>query len=630
MEIKLFNSNKKINIKESNLILVNKGQNLVDFYEYNDYFLKVINDVLNVNKFYKDLIKRIEFIYDLLNNKTEDNFIKISLENSLPIGYFLDDGKIFNKGTKNMLLLFKKQNYISLDNFLNNQEIFSYKRIEIYNKLIDLLIFFHENSVLLCDFKLDNFLVIENEQGFFITIRNIEKINVNDLKDVGFISSDFILPPEAFFKNEYNIYSELWLATNFIFYILTGLNVFDFIKAANINHNMLQNFLYHVDYKVKTWPPDIKQNINISSQLPYLDQIKYNNLKEVCKNYFRYSNFKEILFKNFILGYLLFNQRKNLSAIKNELKKDLVKYHLDKQKEHKNLESENKQFIDQDKIQDKIIDNISFYVSKNEVTQEKIDNKSKQESKFYKDLTDFNLFKRIEIESNIIYYQNVSGIQDYVAFKLKQNNILNSTFVDFMNSIFVFIPLNLDLFTYYKVSILFSLFSFIDKNQSDIQKKYNLDEKSFYYFKVIIVNFVQFLDEENLKKIVNIFISLYKDKSYGILIYFIYENLKQELLNIKLEELNKSEILKEVNMKLNSFISIKISSPLNEFLENYLKKIKIFVIIFVFILSVISSLIFFKDLKLFSFILIINIIFLGLSVYFILNYIFKIVLQKLK
>ncbi len=268
MEIKLFNSNKKINIKESNLILVNKGQNLVDFYEYNDYFLKVINDVLNVNKFYKDLIKRIEFIYDLLNNKTEDNFIKISLENSLPIGYFLDDGKIFNKGTKNMLLLFKKQNYISLDNFLNNQEIFSYKRIEIYNKLIDLLIFFHENSVLLCDFKLDNFLVIENEQGFFITIRNIEKINVNDLKDVGFISSDFILPPEAFFKNEYNIYSELWLATNFIFYILTGLNVFDFIKAANINHNMLQNFLYHVDYKVKTWPPDIKQNINISSQLP--------------------------------------------------------------------------------------------------------------------------------------------------------------------------------------------------------------------------------------------------------------------------------------------------------------------------------------------------------------------------
>lgn len=624
MEIKLFNSNKKINIKESNLILVNKGQNLVDFYEYNDYFLKVINDVLNVNKFYKDLIKRIEFIYDLLNNKAEDNFIKISLENSLPIGYFLDDGKIFNKGTKNMLLLFKKQNYISLDNFLNNQEIFSYKRIEIYNKLIDLLIFFHENSVLLCDFKLDNFLVIENEQGFFITIRNIEKINVNDLKDVGFISSDFILPPEAFFKNEYNIYSELWLATNFIFYILTGLNVFDFIKAANINHNMLQNFLYHVDYKVKTWPPDIKQNINISSQLPYLDQIKYNNLKEVCKNYFRYSNFKEILFKNFILGYLLFNQRKNLSAIKNELKKDLVKYSVNQQKEHKEVEFESKQFIEQH------IDGISLPVAKNEITPEKIDNESNQESKFYKDLIDFNLVKRIEIESNIIYYQNISNVQEYVAFKLKQKNIEDSSLIEFMNSLFVFIPLNLDLFTYYKVSILFSLFSFIDKNQSDIQKKYNLDEKSFYYFKVIIVNFVQFLDEENLKKIVNIFISLYKDKSYGMLVYFIYENLKQELLNIKLEELNKSEILKEFNMKLNSFISIKISSTLNEFLENYLKKIKIFVIIFVFILSVISSLIFFKDLKLFSFILIINIIFLGLSVYFILNYIFKIVLQKLK
>ncbi len=129
MEIRFFNSDKKINIKESNLVLINKGKNLVDFYEYNDYFLKVINDVGNINKFYKNLIKKIEFLYDLLKNNIEDDFTKISLENSLPIGYFFDDGKIFNKSTKNIVLLFRKQNYSSLENFLADQEIFSYKRI---------------------------------------------------------------------------------------------------------------------------------------------------------------------------------------------------------------------------------------------------------------------------------------------------------------------------------------------------------------------------------------------------------------------------------------------------------------------------------------------------------------------
>ncbi len=119
MEIKFFNSDKKINIKESNLVLINKGKNLVDFYEYNDYFLKVINDVGNINKFYKNLIKKIEFLYDLLKNNIEDDFIKISLENSLPIGYFFDDGKIFNKGTKNIILIFKKLNYSNLRRFFS-------------------------------------------------------------------------------------------------------------------------------------------------------------------------------------------------------------------------------------------------------------------------------------------------------------------------------------------------------------------------------------------------------------------------------------------------------------------------------------------------------------------------------
>ncbi len=473
---------------------------------------------------------------------------------------------------------------------------------------------------------------MRSNQNFFIIIKNIEKICINNQVDIKFIDSDFILSPETFFKNEYNVYSEIWLATNLIFYILTNLNVFDFVKATNINHNILQNFLYHVDYGVKTWPPVIKQNINISSQLSYLDQIKYNNLKEVCTNYFKYSNFKEILFKNFILGYLLFNQRKNLATIKDELKKDLVKYSFDQKRDIKDRDFKNLKFVEQNGFIDS--PNLPVFNSEivfnNEIDKNKVNQAElNKESEFYKGFINSNLVKRIEIESTPIYYQNISNVQEYVTLKLKEKNILNSSLIEFINSIFVFIPLNLDLLTYYKANILFNLFLFINKNQDNIEKKYNLDEKSFYHFKVVIVNFVQILDEENLKKIINIFLSLYKDKSYEMLIYFVYDNLKKELLNIKAEELIKIDILNEFNMKLNTFFSIKISEIIKQFFEGYLKKIKIFVIILVFILSFVSSFIFLKNLKLFLIVFIIIVVFLILGIYFVLRYVFKLVLDKL-
>ncbi|MGC8815004.1 MAG: hypothetical protein ACP5O4_02225, partial [bacterium] len=320
MEIKIFNSEKKINIKSNKLVLINELDNLINLYEYEDYYLKVIQDILNINKIYKDLVDKIVFIYKFLD-KNDD--LRKSVEFSLPIGYFLDDGKIFKKEAKNLVLLYKKLNLINLNKFLENEEIFSDKRIKIYQNLIDLLIFFHKNNILICDFKLDNFGILEDNNNLLIIIKNTHKININELKDLKILQTDFILPPETFFKNEYNIYSEIWLSTNLIFYVLTNLNVFDFIKLGNINHNILQKFLYYVDYRIRTWPPVIKKDINIFTQFPYFDQNKYNNLLEICKNYFKYSAFKEILFKNFILGYLLFSQRKNLDFIKNELKKDI-------------------------------------------------------------------------------------------------------------------------------------------------------------------------------------------------------------------------------------------------------------------------------------------------------------------
>jgi len=328
MEIKFFNLDKKIIIKPNNLVLVNKINDLIELYEYENYYLKVIQDILNTNKFYKDLVNKIKFIYKFLSDIEEES-IRRSLELSLACGYFLDDGKFFKKETKNIVLLYKKQNFVNLREFLENEEIFSYKRISIYQKIIDLLIFLHQKDILICDFNLDNFKVLQdlNNSNDLIVI-NLEKISIKELKDVKFLESSFILPPETLFKSEYNIYSEIWLSTNLIFYILTGLDAFDFIKLNIINHNILQKFLYYIDYRIKTWPPVIKQNINISSQFPYFDQSKYDNLAKICKNYFKYSNFKEILFKNFILGYLLFNQRKDLNFIKNELKKDSDNYNL--------------------------------------------------------------------------------------------------------------------------------------------------------------------------------------------------------------------------------------------------------------------------------------------------------------
>jgi hypothetical protein len=584
MEIKFFNLDKKIIIKPNNLVLVNKINDLIELYEYENYYLKVIQDILNTNKFYKDLVNKIKFIYKFLSDIEEES-IRRSLELSLACGYFLDDGKFFKKETKNIVLLYKKQNFVSLREFLENEEIFSYKRISIYQKIIDLLIFLHQKDILICDFNLDNFKVLQdlNNSNDLIVI-NLEKISIKELKDVKFLESSFILPPETLFKSEYNIYSEIWLSTNLIFYILTGLDAFDFIKLNIINHNILQKFLYYIDYRIKTWPPVIKQNINISSQFPYFDQSKYDNLAKICKNYFKYSNFKEILFKNFILGYLLFNQRKDLNFIKNELKKDSDNYNLNgirnlgifekeiKQKEVFRKDIQQEEIIHKETPQEEIyqydlnlnLPNQVFLQKqdskvehKDNIKEDVIDSEDITESS--KDLLKLNLVSRFQVESNVFYNQEIEDIYEYIATKLKEKNIIDTKLVEFIKDIFIFIPLDLDLLSSFKVNLLFSLFNLIDNKEDEIKKRINLDDKEFYNLKVIVVNFVQFSSEENLKKVVNIFLRLYKSNPYEKLIYFIYQDFKKDLLNIKLNKSDRTEFLKNISLKINNFLSVKIS-----------------------------------------------------------------------
>jgi hypothetical protein len=694
MEIKFFSSDKKINIKPNKLVLVDKINDLIELYEYENYYLKVIQDILNTNKFYRDLVNKIEFIYKLLSDIEERN-IRRSLELSLACGYFLDDGKFFKKETKNIVLLYKKQNFVSLREFLENEEIFSYKRISIYQKIIDLLIFLHQKDILICDFKLDNFKILQdlNNPNDLIVI-NLEKISIKELKDVKFLESSFILPPETLFKSEYNIYSEIWLATNLVFYILTGLDAFGFIKLNIMNHNIFQNFLYYVDSKIKAWPPVIKQNINISSQFSYFDQSKYDNLTKICKNYFKYSNFKEILFKNFILGYLLFNQRKDLNFIKNELKKDLANYNLNenrnlgifekeiKQKEVFKKEIEQEEIlhkenpykeISQEGIHQKLVfqeikneenKEIAYEIKSNKEIKEEIYNVNlnlpkqdflqKQDSKVEhkddikddivedvikdvldsdiressKDLLKLNLVNRFQVESNVFYNQEIRDIYEYITTKLKEKNIMNTKLVEFIKNVFIFIPLDLDLLSFFKVNLLFSLFNVIDSKEDEIKKSINLDDKEFYNLKVVIVNFIQFLSEENLKRVVNLFLKLYKSNPYEKLIYFIYQDLHKDLLNIRLNTLDRVEFLKNINLKLNSFLFVKISDILNDYLESYNKKLRLFLIALTLILSIINVFIFLINFKLFLIFFVINFFVLILSIYFGLKYIGKVIFGK--
>jgi len=645
MEIKFFNSGKKISIKTNKLLLVNKLNDFIELYEYEDYYLKVIQDILNTNKFYKDLVNKIEFVYKFLDD-IEEGDVRRSLELSLACGYFLDDGKFFKKETKNIVLLYKKQNFVSLREFLENEEKFSHKRVSIYQKIIDLLIFLHQKDVLICDFNLDNFKIFQdlNNSNDLIAV-NLEKISVKELKDVKFLESSFILPPETFFKSEYNIYSEIWLSTNLVFYILTGLDAFDFIKLNIMNHNILQKFLYYVNYRIKTWPPVIKQNINVSSQFPYFDQNKYDSLTKTCKNYFKYSNFREILFKNFILGYLLSNQRKDLNFIKNELKKELVNYNLNelkgleifekgiKQDEVLEKEIEQKEILhkeapQQEILQKEIPQKLIFQEIKNEENKKYEIELNKENAKENKDLFNLNLVNRIQFEGNIFHNQEVVDINEYISTKLKERNIIDPKLIKFIENVFIFIPIDLDLLSLFKVDLLFTLFNVIDNKEQEIRKRIHLDDKEFYNFKVIVVNFVQFLTEENLKRIVNLFFKFYKSNSYEKLIYFIYQNLQKDLSNIKLNNSDKMEFLRDINLKINSFLSVNIAEILNDYLENYHKKLKLFLIVLTFILSIINIFLFLIDFRLFLIFFVINFFVVLLSIYIGLRYIRGVIFEK--
>ncbi|MGC9031696.1 MAG: right-handed parallel beta-helix repeat-containing protein, partial [Minisyncoccia bacterium] len=169
--------------------------------------------------------------------------------------------------------------------------------------------------------------------------------------------------------------------------------------------------MYYVDYRIRTWPPVIKKDINIFTQFPYFDQNKYNNLLEICKNYFKYSAFKEILFKNFILGYLLFSQRKNLDFIKNELKKDIFS---------------KKQEIKENNIDAKFNNQINLILNEskdyNPDLETKIEDIKKDQEKQNIDFKNVN-----EIKNKEFLYVSKNG-DDSFSGRLKERNIIDGPF----------------------------------------------------------------------------------------------------------------------------------------------------------------------------------------------------------
>jgi hypothetical protein len=192
--------------------------------------------------------------------------------------------------------------------------------------------------------------------------------------------------------------------------------------------------------------------------------------------------------------------------------------------------------------------------------------------------------------------------------------------------------LDLDLLSFFKVNLLYSLFSVINNKEDEIKKSINLDDKEFYNLKVVIVNFIQFLSEDNLKRVVNLFLKLYKSNPYEKLIYFIYQNFKKDLLNIKLNTSDRAEFLKNINLKLNSFLFVKISEILNDYLESYNKKLKLklklFLIALTLILSIINVFLFLINFELFLVFFIINLFFVLISIYLGVKYIRSLIFER--
>ncbi|MCS7243279.1 MAG: protein kinase [Candidatus Calescibacterium sp.] len=284
-------------------------------YFYRDYLLKVLpldDDTESIPRRFKTLKK----VCANLN----DEIKKFIVYRGIPLSISVDFKNYFNFRTtdKAILLLFNFLDGEDLFNFLKDELPLSQKRINVYRKLIDILIAVNSVGIIHGDLYPDNFLVDKNEDVYILDLEGagilIDRKEWEWKPLVIGKESLFPLPPEVKFKNEFTIYSDVWTGVYLLFFILTGIKPLDFMLRND--HKYLQSIIPSINKSKNSWPPELPVN-------SIREQRKYADFHSFYSSLFKKKKLSEILINTYIKGYLDYTYRPKFEEIKEAIDYEL-------------------------------------------------------------------------------------------------------------------------------------------------------------------------------------------------------------------------------------------------------------------------------------------------------------------
>ncbi|MCS6956137.1 MAG: protein kinase, partial [Candidatus Calescibacterium sp.] len=284
-------------------------------YFYRDYILKVLpldDDTESIPRRFKTLKK-------VCSNIT-DEIKKFIIYRGIPLSISVDFKNYFNFKTtdKAILLLFNFLDGKDLFNFLKDELPLSQKRINIYKKLINILIAVNLVGIIHGDLYPDNFLVDKNEDVYILDLEGagilIDRKEWEWKPLVIGKESLFPLPPEVKFKNEFTIYSDVWTGVYLLFFILTGIKPLDFMLRND--HKYLQSIIPSINKSKNSWPPELPVN-------SIREQRKYADFHSFYSSLFKKKKLSEILINTYVKGYLDYTCRPKFEEIKEAIDYEL-------------------------------------------------------------------------------------------------------------------------------------------------------------------------------------------------------------------------------------------------------------------------------------------------------------------
>lgn len=319
--------------------LENYDNSLGKTFFYNEYVLKVfpINPITeNIIGKFKFLNKKISSINDNFKNLKKFVFYR-----SIPLSFFIDAKNVLrflpqkNKNTqveRSVWFIFSKIEGISLGKYLENESPFSQKRINIAEKIINIVNFCNKQGIIINDIYQDNFIIDKDMNVYILDLYKCGILNEDDFwewEPIISIKEELFYPPETILKQKINKNIENWALVYLIFWILTGLKPFDFLPQNN--HKNLETFILNIDKSIVTWPPLITTFQESSKKIissKTIKKEKYEIFRNLCNeldNEDIKAKIFELSFNTFIKGYLDHNYRFSAEQIKNFLFKSSIK-----------------------------------------------------------------------------------------------------------------------------------------------------------------------------------------------------------------------------------------------------------------------------------------------------------------